>query len=180
MVEHLEHVRLIAECLREHNLKVKLSKCRFAQDHVEYLSHIIGNGTIKPNPAKIEAVANFKRPTNVKTTQGFLGLVSYYRKFIKNCAKICSPLINLTKRGVIFEWTDECQDAFEFLRDSLTQEDNILILPDYDAPFRIETDASKYGVGGVLSQIRDNKWHPVSYFSKHLKLKVIIPLLKGK
>ena len=168
MVEHLEHVRLIAECLREHNLKVKLSKCRFAQDHVEYLSHIIGNGTIKPNPAKIEAVANFKRPTNVKTTQGFLGLVSYYRKFIKNCAKICSPLINLTKKGVIFEWTDECQDAFEFLRDSLTQEDNILILPDYDAPFRIETDASKYGVGGVLSQIRDNKWHPVSYFSKHL------------
>ena len=101
MVEHLEHVRLIAECLREHNLKVKLSKCRFAQDHVEYLSHIIGNGTIKPNPAKIEAVANFKRPTNVKTTQGFLGLVSYYRKFIKNCTKICSPLINLTKKGVI-------------------------------------------------------------------------------
>ena len=65
-------------------------------------------------------------------------------------------------------WTDECEEAFEFLKLTLTQEGNILILPDYDAPFRIETDASKYGVGGVLSQMHKNKWHPVSYFSKHL------------
>ena len=135
--EHHQHVKEIAECLRKHNLKVKLSKCKFAQNHVEYLSHIIGEGTIKPNPAKIEAVAKFKCPTSVKTVQSFLGLVSYYRKFIKDCAKICSPLINLTKKGVLFDWTDECQNAFVFLKDMLTQEDNILILPDYDAPFRI-------------------------------------------
>ena len=82
--------------------------------------------------------------------------------------KTTSPLINLTKKGVLFEWTDECEEAFEFLKLTLTQEGNILILPDYDAPFRIETDASKYGVGGVLSQMHKNKWHPVSYFSKHL------------
>ena len=86
--DHLNHDKLVSQRLCDHNLKIKLSKCKFAQTQVEYLSHIISNGCIKPNPLKVASVADFKRPTNVKGMQSFLGLVSYYRKFIKDCASL--------------------------------------------------------------------------------------------
>ena len=166
--EHLQHVKLVSQRLRNHNLKIKLSKCKFAQTQVEYLSHIISNGCIKPNPLKIASVTDFKRPTNVKSVQSFLGLVSYYRKFIKDCANLCSPLICLTTKPKAFEWTDSCEYAFKLLKSMLVSVDNVLILPDYEQPFRVEADASKFGVGGVLSQQREGQWKPVAYFSKHL------------
>ena len=84
--DHIRHVTSVADRLRVFNLKVNLKKCKFATTQVEYLSHIISNGEISPNPTKIEAVAAFARPTSVKLVQSFLGLVSYYRKFIRNCA----------------------------------------------------------------------------------------------
>jgi putative transposase len=83
--DHYNHVKLVIERLRKHNLKVKLSKCKFAQTRIEYLSHIIEDRKISPNPAKVAALANATRPKTVKQIQSFLGLVSYYRKFIKNC-----------------------------------------------------------------------------------------------
>ena len=167
VADHTSHVRLVADRLRTFNLKVNLKKCRFAQARVEYLSHIIGDGGIRPNPAKISAVSDFERPTTVKKVQSFLGLVSYYRKFIKNCAGHASPLIALTTKRTPFIWTQECELSFTFLKSALTS-DSVLILPEFEQPFRIEADASKYGVGGVLSQLRDGHWRPVSYFSKHL------------
>lgn len=165
--QHTDHVVQVANRLRLFNLKVNLKKCTFATTQVEYLSHIIGEGKIMPNPGKITAVAAFERPTSVKSVRSFLGLVSYYRKFIKNCANHASPLIALTTKGNSFIWTQECQQSFEYLR-SILISDHVLILPEYDSPFRVEADASKYGVGGVLSQFRDGSWRPVSYFSKHL------------
>ena len=167
--EHTNHVKLVADRLRAFNLKVNLKKCKFAVNKVEYLSHIISNGSILPNPEKIAAVAAFKRPTTVKLVQSFLGLVSYYRKFIKNCSAHASPLIKLTMKNERkdFVWTEECENSFQYLRNVLISE-AVLILPEHDKPFRIEADASKYGIGGVLSQFRDGYWRPVSYFSKHL------------
>ena len=81
--DHLKHVQRVIERLRKYNMKIKLSKCKFARTKIEYLSHIIENGELKTNPDKIIAVANTPRPKNVKQLQSFLGLVSYYRKFIK-------------------------------------------------------------------------------------------------
>ena len=95
--EHLRHVQKVVERLRKYNLKIKISKCKFARSKIEYLSHIIENGTITPNPLKIAAVYNSKQPKNVKQVQSFLGLVSYYRKFKKNCSAIASPRIKLTR-----------------------------------------------------------------------------------
>jgi hypothetical protein len=167
--EHKRHVRMVVDRLRANNLKIKLSKCKIARRCIQYLSHIIEGGTIRANPEKIAAVRDFPVPTTVKTVQSFLGLVSYYRKFIKDCGNICSPLIKLTMKGVAFVWSPECQTAFERLKDLLTISGNILILPDMSKPFRIECDASKYGIGGVLSQqVGDKHWLPVAYFSKHL------------
>ena len=120
------------------------------------------------NPLKTEAVSGYERPKTVKQLQSFLGLVSYYRKFIKGCAGICSPLICLTRKGVDWKWTEECESAFEALKDILTSENNVLVIPSDDDQIRVETDASLYGVGGVLSILRGNSLRPVAYFSKHL------------
>ncbi len=114
--EHVAHVQQVANRLRIFNLKVNFKKCLFATNEVEYLSHIIGNGELKPNPGKIKAVADYQRPTSTKGVQSFLGLVSYYRKFIKNCANHASSLIALTKKGTKFVWSQDCQRAFEYLR----------------------------------------------------------------
>ena len=105
-----------------------------------------------PNPDMVAAVANAAIPKNVKQVQSFLGLVSYYRKFIKNCSAIASPLIKLTEKGHEFKWTNSCQDAFNELKGYLSTGNKVLALPDYDKQFRLECDASKYGIGCVLSQ----------------------------
>ena len=82
--DHFNHVKIVIERLRQHNLKIKLSKCKFARRKIQFLSHIIEDGKISPNPGIIDAVTNAKTPKNVKQIQSFLGLASYYRKFIKN------------------------------------------------------------------------------------------------
>ena len=121
-----------------------------------------------PNPAKVEALYRYNKPKTVQQIQSFLGLVSYYRKFIEGCSSIASPLIKCTKKDTGYVWTEECQAAFDLLRSHLTTTNKVLSLPDYDKPFRIECDASKYGVGGVLSQQCGKQWKPIAYFSKHL------------
>ena len=166
--DHLKHVQRVIERLRKYNMKIKLSKCKFARTRIEYLSHIIENGELKTNPDKIIAVSNTPRPKNVKQLQSFLGLVSYYRKFIKNCSTIASPLIQLTQKDSTFVWTTECETAFQILRTYLCSTENVLHLPDFNLPFQVECDASKYGVGGVLSQKFGSHFQPVAYFSKHL------------
>lgn len=165
--EHLDHIRMVAECMRQNNLKIALKKCKFFQKRIEYLSHVIEDGKISPNPARYDVIAKLQTPKNVKQIQSFLGFASYYRKFIKSFATIASPLTQLTEKGNDFVWSNECQAAFDKLKQTLIS-DQVLILPDFQQPFRIETDASGYGIGGVLSQKRGQYWKPVAYFSRHL------------
>jgi hypothetical protein len=152
--EHRIHVDLVIERLRRYNLEIKLSKCKFARSRIEYLSHIVENGTISPNPAKVAAVSEAKRPTTVKTVQSFIGLVSYYRRFIKNCSSIMAPLIKLTERDSPFIWSEECEAAFQKLKSYLVTENKVLALPDFEMQFRIEADASKIGLGAVMKCLR--------------------------
>jgi hypothetical protein len=164
---HLEHVKAIIDLLQRYNLKIKPSKCKIAEERVEYLSHIIFRGTITPGKAKTEALYQFVIPRNVKQIQSFLGLASYYRKYILNFSTIASPLIRCTEKGVKFHWTLDCQIAFDRLRETLSGEP-LLRLPNMDKEFCVEADASNFGVGAVLSQEYDKIWQPIAYFSKHL------------
>jgi hypothetical protein len=144
-----------------------MEKCRVGQESIEFLSHVISNGEVKASPAKIEALYRFNTPKSVKEVQSFLGLASYYRKYIPNFSTIASPLIRCTMKCKSLIWDSNCQKAFDILREYLVS-DRILRLPDFDKQFRVDTDASNYGVGGVISQIDGTNWRPVAYFSRHL------------
>ena len=135
---------------------------------MEYLGHIITAQGLKPDPARIEAVKQYKVPHDLHTVRQFLGLTSFYRRFVPGFARIASPLHELTKKGVPFKWTEACQIAFDQLKDKLV-EAPILAYPNFNKEFTLETDASVCGLGAILSQFQEDKrLHPVAYASRAL------------
>ena len=165
--QHLNHIQLVLDCIIEARLKLKPSKCYFCKQEVEYLGHIITPQGVKTNPAKTAAVAEFPTPKSLHQLRQFLGLVSYYRKFIAGFAAIAHPLHYLTRQGVEFTWSTECEEAFVKLKACLSTSP-ILKYPDFDRDFILETDASAKGLGAVLSQSYDNNLHPVAFASRAL------------
>uniref|UniRef100_A0A8R7UJW3 Reverse transcriptase domain-containing protein n=1 Tax=Triticum urartu TaxID=4572 RepID=A0A8R7UJW3_TRIUA len=160
--EHLEHVALVLEALRKHQLYGKLSKCTFAQNKVEYLGYVITDKGVSTYPGTVEAIINWPTPQNVTHLRSFLGLAGYYGRFVQNYGLICKPLFEaLKKEG--FQWTDTQMAAFQQLKDRMTSAP-VLALPDFSLPFVLEADASGYGIGAVLMQ----KGQPIAYMSKAL------------
>ena len=119
--EHLEHIKTVFEKLRHAKLSMKLSKCHFFAKEIQYLGHILGVEGIKLVPAKTEAIKAMHPPVNPKQVRAFLGLVGYYRKFIKNFAKIAKPLTMLTQMDVKFEWKETHHSAFMKLKEAIIQ-----------------------------------------------------------
>ena len=168
LAEHLDHLRRVLVRIREAGLKLKSSKCHFIAKEVEYLGHILTPGGLKPNPTTVSAVKEFPRPTNLKEVRQFLGLSSFYRRFVTNFAAVAQPLRQLTRKGVHFRWSPECQQAFETLK-SLLITFPVLAYPKVEEPFILETDASILGLGAILSQRQsDGQVHSVAYASRSL------------
>ena len=166
--EHIHHLCKVLEQLRSANLKLKPTKCHFLRQSLEYLGHIITPTGLKLNPKQLEAVQEFPVPTSVSQVRQFLGLMSYYRRFIKNFATIASLLHSLTRKNAEFVWSEECQLAFDLLKQKLTTAP-VLVYPNFNQNFVLETDASIKGLGAVLSQRQeDNQLHPVAFSSRAL------------
>ena len=166
--DHIDHLRLVFECLVETGLKLKPAKCHFVWREVEYLGHIITPQGLQANPRLVAAVQEFPIPQSLQEVRRFLGLSSYYRRFIPRFAKVAQPLHQLTRKGAEFVWSNECHSAFETLKQQLTSAP-VLAYPAFDKPFTLETDASIQGLGAVLSQEQeDGKLHPVAYASHAL------------
>ena len=166
--ENLCHLRHVIQCFADTGLKFKPSKCHFICQEVEYLGHIITPGGILPNPARISAVQQFPVPSSVKEVRQFVGLTSYYRRFIKGFVCIAQPLHNLTQKGASFSWSAQCQAAFHQLKECLINSP-VLCYPAFNKGFVLETDASQQGLGAILSQEHtDGKLHPVAYASRAL------------
>ncbi|CAG8539325.1 15223_t:CDS:2, partial [Dentiscutata heterogama] len=142
--EHFEHVQLVFRVLREANLKLNLAKCYFFLNSIKFLEHIIGKDGIKTDERLIDKVKNFPTSTNLRQLRGFLGLASYYRRFIQGFSKIAKPLNQLLKKDELFNWTTEHRDAFNALKQYLITSP-ILRYPDFDQPFYVHTDASASG-----------------------------------
>ncbi|GFW94956.1 retrovirus-related Pol polyprotein from transposon 297 [Trichonephila clavipes] len=165
--EHLQNIRKVLSKLSDANLKLNPSKCKFFQKEVNYLGHIISAEGVRTDPEKVSAVKNWKRPENLRELRSFLGLCTYYRKFVKGFSNIARPLHKLTESKQKFQWTKECEDSFLQLKEALTSSP-ILIYPQPDKPFILDTDASNESVGAVLSQEIDGQERVVAYWSKCL------------
>lgn len=164
--KHLQDLEAVFKRLASAGIKLRLKKCKFALKEIHYLGHIICKQGIKPDPQKTQKVKDYPQPKNVTEVRAFIGLASYYRMYIKNFAKIAGPLHNLTKLETSFMWDKSCDNAFQTLKELLISAP-ILRFPDYSKPFILATDASKIGLGAVLSQIfEDNKEHPVAFASR--------------
>jgi len=155
--------------LQEAGLKCKPSKCILFQKQVKFLGHLVSEDCVATDPAKISAVHEWSTPKNAKEVKSFLGLCSYYRRFVSGFAKIARPLHKISDKGSTFQWTDECESAFQHLKTALTTSP-ILGYPVPDAPFTLDTDASDFATGAVLSQLQDGKEVVIAYYSKSLNV----------
>jgi hypothetical protein len=166
--EHLQHLQLVFDRIRKANLRIKPDKCHFCTNEIKFLGHVVNEEGIQPDPSKIEKVVNYPRPRNLTELRAFLGLASYYRRFIKDFSKISSPLYKLTEKEESYTWNDERQRVFDILKEKLTSAP-VLMYPDFDKPFILYTDASQIGLGAVLSQKGDDgKEHVIVYASRTL------------
>ncbi|KAL0536372.1 hypothetical protein IC582_025319 [Cucumis melo] len=159
------HLHQVLETLRANKLYAKFSKCEFWLRKVTFLGHVVSSEGVSVDPAKIEAVTNWTRPSTVSEIRSFLGLAGYYRRFVEDFSRIASPLTQLTKKGTPFVWSPACERSFQELKQKLVTAP-VLTVPDGSGNFVIYSDASKKGLGCVLMQ----QGKVVAYASRQLKI----------
>lgn len=167
--DHEEKVRLVLEKLLEVDLRLKRKKCVFGADSVEYLGHVISKDGVAMDPRKVKSILEWPRPKTVTDVRSFLGMVGYYRKFLKHFAEISAPLVELTKKGMPWSWDATQQYAFDALKEMLTDAPTLLI-PDTSPgqSFVIHADASDFAVGAVLLQDQGQGLQPCGFYSKKM------------
>ena len=167
--EHLERLREVFSRLRDAGLKVKPQKCQLFRKVVPFLGHVISKEGVATDPSKVDAVAKWPVPLTKTELRSFLGLASYYRRFIKNFAAVASPLHHALTVGneKTFVWTTACDRAFSELKKCLVDAP-VLSYPRSDEEFILDTDASDFGIGAVLSQIQDGEEKVIAYASRTL------------
>jgi hypothetical protein len=166
--EHTQHVRQVLERLNHAGLYANAKKCEFFQSEVKFLGLIVGKDGIRMDPEKIATIAKWEKPECLTDVQAFVGFTNFYRRFIRDFSKIVAPLVNLTKKGVVFNFDENCLKSFELLKKTFT-EAPILKSFDWEKDVIVETDSSDYVSAGVLSQYDDEGiLRPVAFFSKKL------------
>ncbi|KAL0543848.1 hypothetical protein IC582_018953 [Cucumis melo] len=183
--EHDEHLRMVLQTLQDNKLYAKFSKCEFWLKQVFFLGHVVSKAGVSLDPAKIEAVTSWPRPSTVSEVRSFLGLAGYYRRFVENFFRIATPLTQLTRKGAPFFWSKTCKDSFQNLKQKLVTA-LVLTIPDGSGSFMIYRDASKKGLGCVLMQqgkvvayaSRQLKSHEENYPTHDLELAAVVFALK--
>ncbi|TYK24117.1 reverse transcriptase [Cucumis melo var. makuwa] len=183
--KHEEHLRMVLETLRANKLYAKFLKCEFWLKQVSFLGHVVSKAGVPVDPAKIEAVTSWPRPSTVSEVRSFLGLAGYYRRFVENFSRIATPLTQLTSKGAPFVWSKACENSFQNLKQKLVTAP-VLIVPDGSGSFVIYSHASKKGLGCVLMQqgkvvvyaSRQLKIHEQNYPTHDLELAAVVFALK--
>ncbi|KAL0539843.1 hypothetical protein IC582_024064 [Cucumis melo] len=183
--KHEKHLRMVLQTLRDNKLYAKFSKCEFWLKQVSFLGHVVSKAGVSVDPAKIEAVTGWTRPSTVSEVRSFLGLAGYYRRFVENFSRIATPLTQLTRKGAPFVWSKACEDSFQNLKQKLVTAP-VLTVPDGSGSFVIYSDASKKGLGCVLMQqgkvvayaSRQLKSHEQNYPTHDLELAAVVFALK--
>ena len=163
----LHNLELVLNRVAEYGLQLKSTKCNLFRTSVPFLGHIVGRACLECDPNKLSAVANWNPPTTTKGVREFLGFTGYYRRFVPDYSTVAQALVHLLGKDCTFKWTTACQNAFEALRTLLIKAP-VLAFPKEDLPYIVDTDASDYGIGGVLSQNIEGTEHVIAYHSKSL------------
>ncbi|UYV76014.1 hypothetical protein LAZ67_13002151 [Cordylochernes scorpioides] len=165
--EHIERLGKVLRCIQQAGLCINHEKCRFGSREIKVLGHLVTESGIRPDPDKIEAITNFPTPKTTTEVRSFMGLCSYYRRFVKDFANKAKPLHDLLRNNVKFFWSNEQEQSFQILKSALTT-DPVLGHFKEDAETLVHTDASGYGVGAVLTQLVEGKEKPIAYASRTL------------
>ena len=161
-----EITQKVLQRLQENDLYLKPEKFSFEKTKIDYLGMIIEEGKISMDPTKVKGIRDWPTPKTVKQVRSFLGFGNFYRQFIKRYSDIVKPLNTLLQKNKGFIWNEEAQKSFETLKQKFTEEP-VLMMPDTSKPFQIESDASKYASGAVLTQLDNNgSRHPCAFISK--------------
>ena len=161
--DHINKLQQVLARLDKAGFRANVRKCTFASDRVEYLGYDISRNGIHPQPKKVEAILKMQPPTTKKQLRRFLGMVNYYRDMWRRRSHILAPLTSLSGKTVKWNWSKECQEAFEAIKRSIARE-TLLNFPDFNKEFHIYTDASDYQLGSVIMQ--EDK--PLAFYSRKL------------
>jgi len=164
---HVEHVHHLLDKLKEVNLFLKLEKCTFHKEQIDYLGLIISNGKVTMDPVKVQEIAQWPVPTTVKGVRSFLGFCNFYHVFIPKFSDIARPLNDLTKKNQQWQWGTKEQAVFEELK-HVCVTGPVLRAPDWNKPFIMETNASGYALGVVIAQPHEDGIHPIAFHSHSL------------
>ena len=165
--DHLLHLDEVLSRIQLAGLKLNSKKCHFARDHVVFLGHVVSRDGLQPDPRNTDKVRTWPTPRTPSEVRAFVGLCSYYRRFVRNFSQHAAPLNRLAGKNVPFEWSAECEAAFTYLRQVLTSSP-VVTLPNFALPFKVYTDASKDSVGAVLSQDEEGCEKVIAYASQAL------------
>lgn len=162
--DHLLRLRKVLEVLRSEKLYANRDKCTFSTENIVFLGFMVSSKGVEVDKEKVRAISELPTPTSIKEVRSFHGLASFYRRFVKDFSTIASPLNELVKKDVKFEWGPSQEKAFNLLKEKLINTP-ILCLPNFDMSFELKCDASNLGIGMILLQ----GGHPIAYFSEKLK-----------
>lgn len=169
--EHQQHLRLLFQKFKENGIVINTSKCQFGKQEVKFLGYLVTGQGVQPLPDKVKVIQELDKPQTAKALRRTLGMINYYRRFIKNAAKVQAPLHDLLKGKIkgnkAIQWNDEAERAFELCKEQLALS-ALLAHPTASAELSITTDASDYAVGGVIQQRENDRWQPLAFFSKKL------------
>ncbi|XP_052271790.1 uncharacterized protein LOC127872504 [Dreissena polymorpha] len=164
--QHMQRLEEVLTRIKEAGLKLKPDKCNLLQEEVVFLGHIVSSKGVRPESSNIAKIVEWPRPTTPKQVKQFVATGSYYRRFVKNFAKIARPLTNLTKVDRAFHWTTECEEAFNALKQALIGPDLIGYPLNEAGSFYLDTDASEIGLGAVLSQMQEGRERVIAFASR--------------
>ena len=165
--EHSSHVRTVLDTLQGAGFTLNIDKITIAATEIKYLGHLLSSRGVSVLPERIAAINAYPRPHNLWTLRRFLGRTGFYARFIPEFSKCAVPLHALKRKGAIFDWTSEHNEAFETLKKALSQAP-VLQVPDFTKEFVLVTDASNLAISAVLNQRVGESLAPISFYSRLL------------
>lgn len=165
--QHLAILEEVFRRLRDAKVTISVDKCQFCRPQMKYLGYVVDRNGLHVDPDKVKAMLDIDRPRNVKEVRRVAGTFSWYRRFIPEFSSIMAPITALLKKKAKFDWTEECDHAFRRIKECLVVAP-VLSCPDYTKPFVVQTDASSFGIGAVLTQPYDDGERVIAYLSRSL------------